>query len=358
MKLQVGDRVKFLNTTGGGIVTKVIDSKMVMVSDTDGFEIPTLISELVRIDGEEPGARFFDEPFATPPSPVHKEEIQEAQIQDENKPDYLDPHIVRNRKSEDVFLAFVPHDQKWLITGLVDVFLINNTSYDTIYNLFHRTSLGHFSGVDYGSVFAGSRHLIDTVSWETLTHWCDGSLQLLFHKEQQERLLPPFNSEFRIDPKKFHKEGTYRESPLIKAKGLVVRIVALAGYLKEEAVPVSESKSPGKEKEPGEQPLIYRYWSADREAVVDLHIHELIEDPGNLEKSETLDFQKKFFLRCLDSAIEHRFLKVVFIHGVGNGTLRNSLTDLLKKTEGIEWFDAPMSNYGVGAIEVRIPHNL
>jgi len=48
---------------------------------------------------------------------------------------------------------------------------------------------------------------------------------------------------------------------------------------------------------------------------------------------------------------------VTFIHGVGNGVLRANLIDLVKNQEGIEFFDAPMSQFGVGALEIRIPHN-
>ena len=90
---------------------------------------------------------------------------------------------------------------------------------------------------------------------------------------------------------------------------------------------------------------------------MDLHIHELVEDPSNLQQSEILEFQKNYFIRCLDGAIQYNFLNVIFIHGVGNGVLRDVLTDQLKKTGGIEFFDAPMINYGVGAIEVKLPHN-
>ena len=94
-----------------------------------------------------------------------------------------------------------------------------------------------------------------------------------------------------------------------------------------------------------------------REAEVDLHIHELMEDPVSLEKMEILDFQKNYFELCLESAISNHFLKVTFIHGVGNGILREAILEILKKYEGIEVLDAPMQKYGVGAVEVRIPHN-
>ncbi|MCF0201091.1 MAG: DUF2027 domain-containing protein, partial [Bacteroidales bacterium] len=43
----VGDKVNFLSAVGGGKVTKIIDSRMVMVEVEDGFEIPTLVTDLV-----------------------------------------------------------------------------------------------------------------------------------------------------------------------------------------------------------------------------------------------------------------------------------------------------------------------
>lgn len=359
MKLQAGHRVKFLNATGGGIVTRILDSRMVLVTDTDGFEIPTLISELVRIDVTQPAAGYFSGTVPSPNDPPAGEiPIEnEAGTEEAAEPEYLDAWLVKNRRSEEILLAFVPQDQKWMTSGPVDVFLINNTSFDTIYSLFHRTHTGHFTGVDYGSLFAGTLHRIDTVDRETLTHWSDGSLQLMFHKDQLDQLIPPLNAGFRIDPKKFHKEGSYKLSPLIRAKGLLIRIFTLPDQQTgDTGSPAATERSPAGRSIP-DHPVILRHRTADREAVVDLHIHELVEDPGNLDSSDILAFQKQYFLKCLDSAMEHHFLKVIFIHGVGQGVLRDVLAEELKKTRGIEWFDAPMTVYGVGAIEVRIPHN-
>ncbi len=42
-----GDRVKFLNDTGSGVVTRVVDNDLVMVSTDDGFEYPVMKSELL-----------------------------------------------------------------------------------------------------------------------------------------------------------------------------------------------------------------------------------------------------------------------------------------------------------------------
>ncbi|MEI7661141.1 MAG: DUF2027 domain-containing protein [Bacteroidota bacterium] len=349
--LHVGDKVKFLNTSGGGVVAKVIDSRMVSILIEDGFEIPTMISELIKIDSHDPAGRFFEEHYNID-LPM---DDPEPEVAADDRLRHLPHHLTADRKSEDIYLAFVPHDQKWLITGQVDIFLVNNSSYDVLYNIFGRTPLGHYNGVDYGSIFPDSKLLLDTINREQLTHWTEGCLQFLFHKQQCREVLPPFNSEFSVDGKKFFKEGNYREHPMIQAKGIVVRVLSITNHLKPAVAPETVQGNAGQGS--AGQPLITRYQVAPREAVVDLHIHELVDDPANLERAEILDFQKDYFLKCLDSAIAGHFLKVVFIHGVGNGILRTSLVELLKKQEGIEFFDAPMSKYGVGALEIRIPHN-
>ncbi len=364
MKLNVGDQVKFLNAVGGGVVTKILDTRMVLVSDQDGFEMPTLIAELIKIDPTDAIGRFFSEKFNVPSSTLREMTSHESLVTNavaETPDDLLDPRAIRNRTYEEVFLAFIPHDQKWMITGIVDIFLINNTSFDVIYNLFHRTPTGQFNGVDYGSLFANSRHLLTTVNREGLSQWTEGSLQFLFHKEHLDFVVPPFDSDFQIDGTKFHKEGAYRESSLIKEKGIIVRLLSLTSYIEEKrslstlhATPVSESQTVVSNRN---LPIIFTHQTETRKAVVDLHIHELIEDPSNLQKTEILDFQKNYFIRCLDAAIANNFINVIFIHGVGDGILRSVLINQLEKTEGIEWFDAPMALYGVGAVDVRIPHN-
>jgi hypothetical protein len=314
-----------------------------------------MISELVKIESNNPAGRFFEDHYS-----FEKKQGEEKQEEiKDDKHTALSGEITGSRKSEEIFLAFVPHDQKWLITGQIDVILVNNTSFDVLYNIFRATPAGHFEGVDYGSIFSDSSLVMATINREQLTHWTDGYIQFLFHKEQCKEVIPPFNAEFRVDGKRFFTEGSYRTHAVIKEKGIVIKILSLTEYFKTETGKKSNGKTDAElpEKQPSEpKPLIVKHQVAPREAEVDLHIHELVDDPSNLEKNEILEFQKNYFLKCLDSAMANHFLKVTFIHGVGNGVLRTVITDLLKKQEGISVSDAPMAKYGVGAIEIRLPH--
>jgi len=59
MKFKIGDKVRFLNTTGGGTIVKEINTFMVSVAIEDGFEIPTLTSELVAIESAGASGDLF-----------------------------------------------------------------------------------------------------------------------------------------------------------------------------------------------------------------------------------------------------------------------------------------------------------
>jgi dsDNA-specific endonuclease/ATPase MutS2 len=59
----------------------------------------------------------------------------------------------------------------------------------------------------------------------------------------------------------------------------------------------------------------------------------------------------------LGSAIAFKFTKVVFIHGIGNGTLKQSIIKRLQEYEDIEFRTASFAKYGNGAIELIIHRN-
>lgn len=347
MRLNVGDKVKFLNAKGGGVVKKIIDSRMVLLTIESGFDIPTLISDLIRTGDEESAGTLFRDPVKTELPAKDEETVRDSSSGD------LSPEVIRSRKSEDIYLGFQPHDQKWLITGMIDVILINNTSADILYNIFRKNPEKGYSGTDYGSVPAGSRWTVATIEREELPDWIEGTIQFLFHKNECVEVPMPFNAEYSIQGPKFYSENNYKESRFLEGKSIVVRIATLISPSEYEDIQVRRNPL----KQAAGDDFIMKHRTTDREAEVDLHITELVEDSSVLEKSEILEFQKNYFIRCLDSAIVNHFRKVIFIHGVGNGVLREVLLDHLLKQKGIDVFDAPMKNYGVGAIEVRIAHN-
>ena len=55
--MNVGDKVRMLRGKEEGIVTRIIDQKLIEIEIEDGFQIPVLKSEVVLVAQEE--ANFF-----------------------------------------------------------------------------------------------------------------------------------------------------------------------------------------------------------------------------------------------------------------------------------------------------------
>ncbi|WP_405416032.1 Smr/MutS family protein [Maribacter sp. Asnod1-A12] len=90
---------------------------------------------------------------------------------------------------------------------------------------------------------------------------------------------------------------------------------------------------------------------------VDLHINQLMKNPKSVSKFEMLNLQLDTAKRQLDFAINKRIQKIVFIHGVGEGVLKEELGYLFRKYDNVKYYDADYQKYGLGATEVYIYQN-
>ena len=90
---------------------------------------------------------------------------------------------------------------------------------------------------------------------------------------------------------------------------------------------------------------------------VDLHIHKLVDRERGMSNYEILTVQLDTATRQLEFAIKKRIPKMVFIHGVGEGVLREELFTLFRRYDNLRFYDADFQKYGVGATEVYIYQN-
>jgi dsDNA-specific endonuclease/ATPase MutS2 len=87
---------------------------------------------------------------------------------------------------------------------------------------------------------------------------------------------------------------------------------------------------------------------------VDLHINQLVASTKGLSNHEMLNLQLETAKRQLQFAMEKRIQKVVFIHGVGEGVLKEELNYLFGRYDNVTHYDADYQQYGLGATEVYI----
>lgn len=90
---------------------------------------------------------------------------------------------------------------------------------------------------------------------------------------------------------------------------------------------------------------------------VDLHIHKLIKSTKGMANHDIIMLQLDTAKRQLDFAVSKRIPKVVFIHGVGQGVLKEELTYLFGRYDNIRISDADYKKYGLGAMEVYVIQN-
>ena len=72
---------------------------------------------------------------------------------------------------------------------------------------------------------------------------------------------------------------------------------------------------------------------------------------------DMLNLQLDTARRQLEFAIKKRIPKIVFIHGVGEGVLRQELETLISRYNNVQFYDADYKTYGLGATEVKIFQN-
>lgn len=140
---------------------------------------------------------------------------------------------------------------------------------------------------------------------------------------------------------------TFNASELVKISGEI----SVSNY--EVAQIKSEKEIPKKRKTQTSKPK-------ERNAPkmeVDLHIHQLTKSFRGMSSYDMLNLQMETAKRQLEFAMRKRIPKVVFIHGVGEGVLKEELKYLFGRYDNVKYYDADYQKYGLGATEVYILQN-
>jgi len=90
---------------------------------------------------------------------------------------------------------------------------------------------------------------------------------------------------------------------------------------------------------------------------IDLHINHLVKSSRGMTNFDMLNKQIQTAKYQLEFAIKKRIPRIVFIHGVGEGVLKQELETLFRRYDNITYYDANYQKYGLGATEVYIYQN-
>lgn len=388
MKFKTGDKVKFLNKVGGGYVTQVLDNAMVRIISDGGLEYPVPEKELILIDPKSSIERYFDEDYdVSMPSKDElkvrhkkfaKQELKskgdlpeayevDREIEKREKeanrisgPVKLIDNADGDRIEQGVYLAYIPADQEKLKTSNLIISFVNNTEYTIVVNSYLRKSTREYHGLDLNTIAPFTRLNLCEIKREELVNWIVGTHQVLFSTSTTKVVPNPVNIDINLKVTYFDINDNYRTSNVMYERAFMVLLNDI--YYNEKINIPKEEKSKDvliteeKAKQaiaPVAPQLIDRHKTGKGKAEVDLHISALRDDFSNMKNFEILREQTEYFRSALESAIENHYKEVVFIHGIGNGTLKGTITKILKDEYPDIWFhDASFAKYGNGAIEL------
>ena len=359
MKFKTGDKVKFLNEKGGGIITKIISPTMVNVMIEDGFEVPVLVSEVIYAESPNTRETLFNQEFSLPANV--QQCIQNEQNDTMERVSKLQKFSSLNNKPNGIYLAYLPQDQVWLLKDALDLFIVNFTPFDVLYSFILKDeSNNKFIGLDYGSIEPFSKIHIETIQREQLDEWLNGFVQVLFFKEDDTKIQMPLHAPFKVKPVRFLTKGAYTATNFMEEKGLFVHLgnavsmeQSMQTFVEKDTEAMQNIQS-SSAKIVEKENIINQYRTDRNTAEVDLHIENIVDDHSKLNNSQILEKQRHLFIQCLEGAIGEKLQKVIFIHGVGNGVLKQEILTTLKQYPNVQYFDASMQKYGCGATEVLI----
>ncbi|MBI1183207.1 hypothetical protein GC194_02965 [bacterium] len=310
-----GDKVRFLNEDGEGIVVAV-QGNGVMVRTADGFDIPYPAAQLVKFESGNP--RFERE----------KEE---------------DAAIDELRSEHGIFLSYQKKS-----TDLCKVFLVNQTTYPLYFSLCEQVG-NRWKGRLDGMLPSGAFAEVASRFMSQLERWPIVSVRILYLGDDKE-LPEPKSFEHKVVAKKFL--STLATTPVMNKEGYLFQLDG--DEWREQQV---ELKSKLKQifKNAGAAEQVLDETSLRIPDVIDLHIEAIPTAPPNLSTKSILRFQLNYADEMLDKAVAAGKAKITFIHGAGDGVLKREIQEMARKNPHVTSFGkADPSKYGGGATFLKL----
>lgn len=368
--MKIGDKVRFLDSIGGGIITGFEGRDIVLVEDEDGFDIPVLRHNCVVVDSDQE-QRIKDH------SPIPKKTNTTSTPDSEPEPEPADRPITfrpstQERKGGDklnIFLCFAPTNTNpgaVLHNTSYDAYIINDSNYYINYTfLSGENSIWLLRHID--TVEPNTKVFIQNIEATQLNDFQNICFQILAYKEDRTfALKEPLSIELRLDLIRFHKPHLFEPNDFFSTPVLTLPLVEndqnvgsprkimedhLQTLTNRGQSPSVKQTSPASSSP--QTPIVRT--NRDGDEVVDLHAAELLDTMQGMSPNDILEYQLDVFRTKMAEFSKIKGKRIVFIHGKGEGVLRNRINQILKqKYPRCNWQDASFREYGFGATLVII----
>jgi hypothetical protein len=345
VKYQLGDKVLVLHSNEEGEVVDIINDKMVLI-DVDGVRFPVYMDQI-----DFPYFKRFSEKKSS----GHSATPGQSGSGNEKKKDktYIDDikkekTTARSKITDGVWVSFLPvFDKDVFDEDIVEsfkIYLINQTNEP--YDFTYRVTFSGSQGFELKNrLFPLADFYLHDVPFENMND------------------SPKFTFDFTLVHINKKKADHFETALKIKAKQLFQKIEEMK--MKNE--PTFSYKLfdnyPDKINEivpdyTNTFGLLYDASKARQNlepprSVIDLHIEKLSSNWKSLSNFEILSLQLSTFEKYFNLAISHRQPKLIVVHGIGTGKLREEIHEILKfKKEVKSFVNQYHHDFGYGATEI------
>ncbi len=359
-EVKIGDKVKFLNDVGGGTVVEIIDKHLVRIRTDDDWDIPALKTELLVEEAATEIHSVSPVKSDRPSIEKHRNESDEKNKAEKEITTFIQPQPTDiSDKDILVLTGFLPANPNDPLNCDLEIYLINDSSYSVLFNYVMHFDGNYFSR-ETGVLEADTKYLLESVPRENLNQVSGILLQIIYFSEGHYVPHSPIEKHLKIYARKFYKEGSLKLNDYFDHPAIILNVFnsldkKINQLSKEEISTAIKSKKDQQLKVP---PRKIDIELSDDEMIVDLHIHELVDDHSRMSNSEINDLQMNAFRKAMDDAIKNRKRKLILVHGIGQGKLKYDLRmELERDFKNFPFQDASFKEYGYGATLVYIRQN-
>ena len=366
-RLNIGDRVRFLNSVGGGVVKAFHGKDQVFVEDENGFEVPVLIAECVvvgesdrRMENKEPEPYV---PQKVPLIPPQEGKSVKVLLHDNSTVQNLSATMHKETPQGErlnLTLAFLLVEPQSFMQSPFESYLINESNYYMYFN-YMSCKNNSWTSRFHGLIEPDTKIFLEEFEKSEindLEHIC---VQMIAFKEGRTfSIKNTFSVELRLDTVKFYKLHCFTKNDFFDEDALIFPLVMNDIPEKQmlvSAIDIQEAMYDRKKEERREpQPAVKNPKPENKIVEVDLHINQLLETTSGMDNTAILNYQMSKFHEVMKANSGKRGQKIVFIHGKGEGVLRTALEKEFKTTykNFCRFQDASFREYGFGATMVVV----
>ena len=221
MLLKPGDKVSFLNEKRDGVVIKILNNKMVLVEIEDGFNIPVLEHDLVKVQMNA-NCKDFNEPASQAASEPAKE-TEEPEGRFAKRKDLIIINVEKDKISHGIYIAFVPENPDNILSSSMGIYLLNHNSHEILFTYSLKENEQYICK-DFDNAYEESAILIDVIDITDIEKWKDIQFQFLFFKQGATVNKTSVVRELHLKPVRFYKEDNYIKYPLLNEKCFLITL--------------------------------------------------------------------------------------------------------------------------------------